>query len=161
MADIAAKITELGLKLPPAPVMPKGVILPFPQVLLRGDRVLVSGHGPQDADGTLAGPFGQLGVDVTVDEGYVLARKVGLSILGSLQRELGDLDRISGWCSIFGMVNCAADFGQQPAVINGFTDLILEVFGPDIGTHSRSAVGMAALPFGIAVEIEAELLIKA
>lgn len=161
MADIAAKITELGLKLPPAPVMPKGVILPFPQVLLRGDRVLVSGHGPQDADGTLAGPFGQLGVDVTVDEGYVLARKVGLSILGSLQRELGDLDRISGWCSIFGMVNCAADFGQQPAVINGFTDLILEVFGPDIGAHSRSAVGMAALPFGIAVEIEAELLIKA
>lgn len=161
MTDIAAKITDLGLELPPAPVMPKGVVLPFPQVLLRGDRVFVSGHGPQDSDGTLAGPFGQVGVDVTVEQGYDLARKVGLSILGSLERELGDLDRIIGWCSIFGMVNCAADFGQQPAVINGFTDLILEVFGPDIGAHTRSAVGMAALPFGIAVEIEAELLIKA
>ena len=159
MADAAARITSLGLVLPPEPVMPKGVILPFPAVLLRGDRVFVSGHGPQDADGTLAGPFGQVGVDVTVEQGYELARKTGLSILGSLERKLGDLDRITGWCSIFGMVNCAAGFGQQPAVINGFTDLIVEVFGPEIGAHTRSAVGMASLPFGIAVEIEAELLI--
>lgn len=121
--------------------------------------MFISGHGPQNADGTLAGPFGQVGVDVTVDEGYELARKTGLSILGALERELGDLDRISGWCSIFGMVNCAAGFSQQPAVINGFTDLIIEVFGSDIGAHTRSAVGMASLPFSIAVEIEAELLI--
>lgn len=160
VTDIAARITELGLILPPAPVMPKGVILPFPQVLVRGDRVFVSGHGPQQADGTLAGPFGQVGVDVTVEQGYALARKTGLSILASLERELGNLDRITGWARIFGMVNCAAGFGQQPAVINGFTDLIIEVFGPDIGAHTRSAVGMASLPFGIAVEIEAELLIK-
>ena len=159
MTDISAKIAELGLVLPAAPVMPKGVVLPFPPVLVRGDRVFISGHGPQNADGTLAGPFGQVGVDVTVDEGYELARKTGLSILGALERELGDLDRISGWCSIFGMVNCAAGFSQQPAVINGFTDLIIEVFGSDIGAHTRSAVGMASLPFSIAVEIEAELLI--
>ena len=160
MTDISGKITALGLVLPPAAVMPAGVVLPFPPVLVRGDRVLVSGHGPQNADGTLAGPFGQVGVDVTPDEGYALARKTGLSILGSLERELGDLGRISAWCSIFGMVNCAAGFGAQPAVINGFSDLIFDVFGPDVGAHTRSAVGMVALPFGIAVEIEAELLIK-
>ncbi len=160
MADIAGKISAMDLVLPPEPMMPAGVVLPFPPVLVRGNRVFVSGHGPQDSDGTLAGPFGQIGVDVTVDEGYVLARKTGLSILGSLERELGDLDRITAWCSIFGMVNCAAGFGQQPAVINGFTDLIIEVFGKDVGAHTRSAVGMASLPFAIAVEIEAELLIK-
>lgn len=159
MTDIAAKITELGLVLPAEPVMPKGVILPFPTVLLRGDRVFVSGHGPQQSDGTLAGPFGQVGVDLTVAQGYDLARKTGLAILGSLERELGDLGRITAWCRIFGMVNCAADFSQQPAVINGFTDLIVEVFGPEVGAHTRSAVGMSALPFGIAVEIEAELLV--
>ncbi len=96
---------------------------------------------------------------MSVDEGYDLARKTGLSILGALERELGDLGRISGWCSIFGMVNCAAGFTQQPAVINGFTDLIIEVFGTEVGAHTRSAVGMIALPFSIAVEIEAELLI--
>lgn len=161
MADITAKIAELGLALPPAPIMPKGVILPFPPVLVRGNRVFISGHGPQNDDGTLAGPFGQVGVDVSVDEGYSLARKTGLSILGSLERELGDLNRISAWCRIFGMVNCASGFIAQPAVINGFTDLILEVFGPTVGAHTRSAVGMASLPFSIAVEIEAELLIDA
>ncbi len=160
MADIAGKISAMGLVLPSEPVMPAGVVLPFPPVLVRGNRVFVSGHGPQNSDGTLAGPFGQVGVDVTVDEGYVLARKTALSILGSLECELGDLDRITAWCSIFGMVNCAAGFGQQPAVINGFTDLIIEVFGKDVGAHTRSAVGMASLPFAIAVEIEAELLIK-
>lgn len=160
MTDISGKIAELGLVLPPAPVMPAGVILPFPPVLLRGERVFVSGHGPQNADGTLAGPFGQIGIDLSVDQGYDLARKTGLSILGSLERELGDLGRISAWCSIFGMVNCAAGFTRQPAVINGFTDLIIEVFGAEVGAHTRSAVGMVALPFSIAVEIEAELLIK-
>jgi len=159
VADIAAKISDLGLVLPPAPIMPKGVILPFPPVLVRGNVVFISGHGPQNEDGTLAGPFGQVGVDVSVDEGYVLARKTGLSILGALERELGDLGRTTAWCRIFGMVNCAADFNAQPAVINGFTDLILEVFGPTVGAHTRSAVGMVALPFSIAVEIEAELLI--
>jgi len=149
----------MGLVLPPEPKMPKGVVLPFPPVLVRGMRVFVSGHGPQSPDGSLAAPFGHVGTDVTVEQGYELAGKTALSVLGSLERELGDLGRISGWCSIFGMVNSAPGFGQQPAVINGFTNLIIEVFGPDVGAHTRSAVGMAALPFGIAVEVEAELLI--
>jgi len=157
--DISRKISELGLVLPKEPKMPKGVVLPFPAVLIRGNRVFVSGHGPQESSGELAAPFGQLGQGVTVEQGYLLARKTGLSILASLTRELTDLNRISGWRSIFGMVNSAPGFQQQPAVINGFTDLIIEVFGCEIGAHTRSAVGMAALPFGIAVEIEAELVI--
>ncbi len=81
-------------------------------------------------------------------------------MLGSLQRELGSLDRIEGWVKALGMVRCTPDFAQLPAVINGFSDLILELFGPDVGRHARSAVGMAALPFGLPVEIEAEVLIR-
>jgi hypothetical protein len=87
------------------------------------------------------------------------ARLTGLAILGSLKRELGDLDRVAFWVRIFGMVNSAPGFNKQPAVINGFTDLIIEVFGPDRGAHARSAVGMGELPFNIPVEIEGEVLL--
>ena len=159
MARIEKRIEELGLVLPGELSPPPGVVLPFPWVNVRGDRVFVSGHGPQEADGSIAGPFGQLGAGVTIEQGYELARNVGLSILASLKRELGDLDRITGWGKALGMVNTAPGFDRQPAVINGFSDLVLEVFGPEVGRHARSAVGMAGLPFGMAVEIEAEVLI--
>ena len=161
MARIEARLAELGIELPAELKTPPGVVLPFPWVNVRGDRAFVSGHGPQETDGSLAGPFGQVGAEVSVEEANLLARKVGLSILASLKRELGDLDRIAGWGKILGMVNSAPGFGQQPAVINGFTDLIIEVFGPEVGSHARSAVGMAALPWAIAVEIEGEVLLKA
>ena len=82
---------------------------------------------------------------------------MALSVLGSLKRALGDLDRISAWTRVFGMVNCTPDFAAQPAVINGFSHLILELYGEDRGMHTRSAVGMAALPFNIPVEIEGEV----
>ena len=88
------------------------------------------------------------------------ARLTGLSMLGSLQRALGDLDRIVAWTRVFGMVNSAPGFNRQPTVINGFSDLILDLFGPQVGAHSRSAVGMAELPFDIPVEIEAEVEIR-
>ena len=159
MSRIDAKLKELGLTLPPPMQVPGGMALPFPWVNVRGDRVIISGHGPQSPDGSLAGPLGKVGVDVTLDEGYKLARKVGLSMLGSLQRELGALDRIAGWARVFGMVNSAPGFDRHPAVINGFSDLILAVFGPEIGRHARSAIGVARLPFNIAVEIEAEVLL--
>lgn len=157
MEVVEDKIARLGLILPAALRMPEGVVLPFPFVNIRGSRVFISGHGPQETDGAVAGPFGQLGTDISVKQGYELARMVALSILASLKRELGELDRIAHWDKALGMVNSAPGFHQQPAVINGFSDLILEVFGPDKGRHARSAVGMAALPFNIAVEIEAEL----
>lgn len=161
MGVIDERITELGWSLPPPIVPPPGVVLPFRFVQIVGDRAVFSGHGPQAADGTVAGPFGQVGADVTVEEAYESARLTALSILGSLQRELGDLDRIAGWVRLFGMVNSAPGFDRQPAVINGCSDLLLQLFGDEIGAHTRSAVGMAALPFGIPVEIEGEVRLRA
>ncbi len=159
MARVANKIAELGLVLPPALEPPAGLVLPFHWVNVRGDTVYVSGHGPQNEDGSLAGPFGQVGSAVSVDDAAELARKAAVAMLGSLERELGDLDRITAWNRVFGMVNTAPGFDRQPVVINGFSDLILEVFGPEIGRHARSAIGVAGLPFSMAVEIEAEVSI--
>lgn len=157
MAKIEAKLDELGLVLPEPLVLPAGMALPFPWVRLRGNRVFVSGHGPQNADGSLAPPFGKVGLDLSLEEARQSARLTGLAILGSLKRALGDLDRISAWLRVFGMVNCVPGFKDQPAVINGFTELILELYGEERGQHARSAVGMAALPMQIPVEIEAEV----
>jgi len=155
---IEAKLAEMGLVLPPPLLIPPGVRLPFRFVRAVGERALVSGHGPQNPDGTSAGPFGKVGAEVSIEQGYEAARLTALSVLGSLSRELGDLDRITAWVRVFGMVNSAPGFASQPAVINGFSDLILEVFG-EAGAHARSAVGMAELPFNLPVEIEAEVLI--
>lgn len=157
MARIAQRLAASGLVLPPPVTPPPGVVLPFQFVRVIGRRALVSGHGPLNADGIIAEPLGKLGREVTVEQGYVAARLTALAMLGSLQRALGDLDRITAWTRVFGMVACAPGFDRQPAVINGFSDLILEVFGPDIGAHARSAVGMAELPFNIPVEIEGEV----
>ena len=157
MTRIAERLHALGLVLPPPVTPPPGVILPFQFVRLIGRRAIVSGHGPLTADGRIAAPLGKLGAELTVEQGYTAARLTGLAILGSLQRALGDLDRITAWTRVFGMVASAPGFQQQPAVINGFSDLILELFGPEVGAHARSAVGMAELPFGIPVEIEGEV----
>ncbi len=160
MPVIEVRLRKLGLVLPPPPTPPPGVVLPFRFVRVVGSRALVSGHGPQNPDGTFAPPFGKVGAEVTLEQGYTAARLTGLSILGSLTRALGDLDRIGAWTRVFGMVASAPGFTSQPTVINGFSDLILEVFGPDVGAHSRSAVGLAELPFGLPVEIEAEVELR-
>jgi len=143
--------------LPPPTRPPPGVIFPFRSVRIVGRRALISGHGPQNPDGSLAAPLGKLGREVSLKQGYVAARLTALSILGGLKRTLGDLDRIAAWGRVLGMVNSAPGFNQQPVVINGFSDLILELFGPETGAHSRSAVGLAELPFDIPVEIEGEV----
>jgi hypothetical protein len=154
---IDTRLRTLGLTLPPAPRPPPGVRLPFEFVRIIGRRALISGHGPQAPDGSFAAPLGKVGRELTVEQGYVAARLTALSILGSLQRALGDLDRIAAWTRVFGMVNCAPGFTQLPSVVNGFSDLILELFGPEMGAHSRSAVGLLELPFNIPVEIEGEV----
>jgi enamine deaminase RidA (YjgF/YER057c/UK114 family) len=159
--NVETKVEKLGLYLPPPLKVPPGVRVPFSWVRVRGNRAYISGHGPQQRDGSLAGPFGKVGADLTVEQAYDSAKLTGLSILASLKRELGDLDRIAAWLRAFGMVNGTAGFKQQPSVINGFSDLILELYGAEAGQHCRSAVGMADLPFGIPVEIEAEVEIKA
>ena len=161
MARAEAKLAALGFVLPPPVVAPAGVVLPFQFVRVVGRRAFISGHPPQEADGSLARPLGKVGRDLTVAQGYAAARLTALSILGSLQRSLGDLDRIAAWSRVFGMVNSAPGFNLQPNVINGFSDLILELYGPEIGAHARSAVGMAELPFDIPVEIEGEVELRA
>jgi enamine deaminase RidA (YjgF/YER057c/UK114 family) len=155
--EVEARLEELGLVLPGPLKAPPGLNLPFSWVRVRGDRAYVSGHGAQNSDGSLAGPFGKVGAEVSVEQGHEAARLTALAVLGSLKRAVGDLDRVSAWLRVFGMVNSAPGFNQQPNVINGFSDLIIEVYGREVGDHARSAVGMAELPLGLSVEIEAEV----
>lgn len=157
MSRVEQRLLALGLTLPPPLQPPPGVVLPFAFVRVVGKRALIAGHGPQNPDGSIAAPLGKLGRELSLEQGYAAARLTALSILGSLQRALGDLDRIAAWTRVFGMVNSAPGFNRQPGVINGFSDLILALYGPEIGAHSRSAVGLAELPFDIPVEIEGEV----
>jgi enamine deaminase RidA (YjgF/YER057c/UK114 family) len=155
--EVEARLEQLGLVLPEPMQGPPGLHLPFSWVRVRADRVYVSGHGAQNPDGSLAGPFGKVGAEVSLEQGYEAARLTALSVLANLKRALGDLDRVSAWLRVFGMVNSAPGFTQQPNVINGFSDLIIEVYGREAGDHARSAVGMAELPLDLPVEIEAEV----
>ena len=155
-----SRLAALGLVLPAPLQLPPGAQLPFPWVRVVGRRALISGHGPTLADGSLAHPLGKVGREVTPEQAQAAARLTALAILASLKRTLGELDRIAAWTRVFGMVHSAPGFDRQPMVINGFSDLILQVFGPDRGAHARSAVGMAELPFGIPVEIEAEVELR-
>jgi len=155
--EVERKLQKLGLVLPERVQTPPGLVLPFSWVRVRGGRAFVSGHGPVKPDGSLAGPRGKVGAEVSEEQAYEAARLTALSILGDLKRELGDLDRVAAWLRVFGMVNSAPGFDRQPNVINGFSDLTLDLYGPEAGDHARSAVGLAELPLGIPVEIEAEV----
>ena len=158
--EIERKLHVLGLALPEPLQAPQGVELPFAQVRVHIDRAYISGHAPLNIDGTLREPLGKVGAEVSLEEGYQAARATALAVLGSIKRDLGDLDRVTAWLRVFGMVNVGPGFTNTPAVINGFSDLILELYGPQIGLHARSAVGMAELPFRIPVEVEAEIAIQ-
>ena len=154
------RIEELNLVLPETVKVPAGLRIPFVWVRTQGNRAFVSGHIALNPDGSIYEVRGKVGGEVSIEEGYQAARLTGLAMLSSLREELGSLDRVTAWLRVFGMVNVAPGFVQTPAVINGFTDLILEVFGGERGAHSRSAVGVAELPFGAPVEIEAEVEIR-
>ncbi len=148
-AQLAAKLAELGLMLPPPPE-PKGL---YKSLVVSGNLVYTSGHLPVDASGKLL--TGRLGADLDVDAGYKAAQLAGLNILASLRKGLGSLDRVGRVIKIFGVVNCTPEFTQQPAVVNGCSELFAEVFGRDAGVGVRSAIGTSALPLGVPVEIEA------
>jgi len=148
-----ARIQELNLDLPNAP---KPVATYLSAVRL-GDLLYVSGHGPYKTDGSLI--IGRVGDNMDVAAGQAAARQTGLAILATLRSQLGSLDKVVRVIKVFGMVNSTPDFTEQPNVINGFSDLMVEVFG-DAGKGVRSAVGMIALPKGIAVEIEAIFQVK-
>jgi enamine deaminase RidA (YjgF/YER057c/UK114 family) len=144
-----ARLQELRLTLPPPPQP----VAKYKTAVQVGNLLYVSGHGPLKADGkSLA--VGRVGADLTLQQGKEAARLVGLAILSTVRHTLGSLDRVKRLVKTFGMVNCTADFKDQPQVINGFSELMAEVFGEDAGVSARSAVGMGSLPSNIPVEVE-------
>ena len=149
MGVVEDRISQLGYTLP-GESTPGGNYVPAVAVPGAG-LVYTAGHVARRADGSMV--TGKLGVDLSVEQGYEAARITALNLLGSLKAQIGDLDRVTRVVKLLCMVNSAPDFGQQPAVANGASDFLVEVFG-DKGRHARSAVGMAALPGDVCVEIE-------
>jgi enamine deaminase RidA (YjgF/YER057c/UK114 family) len=149
-----ARLKELNLTLP----QPAKPVANYVGAVRVGNLLFVSGHGPiRDGRATLRG---KLGKDLSVEQGYQAAREVGLNLLATVRNTLGSLDKVKRVVKVLGMVSSAEGFGDQPKVINGFSDLMVEVFGEAIGKHARSAVGMAELPMGIPVEIEMVLEVE-
>ena len=154
---IEERMKERGVPLHESAKVPEDFRRVFPFVRVSGNRAWISGHAATNPDGSMYPKLGKVGTDLTKEEAYEAARLTGMAIITSLKEELGDLDRVKGWVRVFGMVNVAPGFNDMPWVINGFSDLIIKLWGEEAGRHARSAVGMAELPFGIPVEIEAEV----
>ena len=148
-----SRLEALGLTLPPAPA-PIATYVPF---VIEGDLLFLSGQGPREADGTLR--TGKVGAEIGVEQAYDDARLTGLNLLAVMHSALGDLSRVKRIVKLLGMVNATPDFGAHPKVINGCSDLLVEVCGEE-GRHARSAVGFGSLPDNITVEIEAIVAIR-
>ena len=148
------RLKELDITLPPAPTPVANYVTALPV----GDLLFVSGHGPAPAEGVKL--TGKVGGDLTTKEGYQAARQTGLSILATVRKTLGSLDRVERVVKVFGLVNALPDFQEHPQVINGCSDLFVEVFGADRGKASRSAIGAGSLPGNIPTEIEAMFWVK-
>ena len=145
--DVEKKLKELGIVLPAT----QKPIANYVKAVRSGNLVFLAGHGPSSPDGKDI--TGKVGKELTVQQGYDAARSTGLNLLSSLKAEIGDLNKVKRIVKVLGMVNCAEGFTEQPKVINGFSDLMVSIFG-EKGKHARSAVGMYALPNNISVEIE-------
>ena len=146
--DAETRLKEKGIVLTP----PASPVANYVDAVRVGNLIYLSGRGPQKPDGIFI--TGKLGKDFTIEQGYEAARLVAMNHLAVLKKELGSLNKVKRIVKVLGMVNCTEDFKDQPKVVNGYSDLMVEIFG-DKGKHARSAVGMAALPFGIPVEVEA------
>ncbi len=153
MGVIEQRLTALGYALPPAFVFPKNNRTGCTQ---SGVLLMLSGHGLDLPQLPGVRQTGKFGADITVEEGYATARAVALTMLATIKAHCGDLDRVKRVLRLFGMCNCTPAFGQQAQVIDGASDLLFELWGPELGKHARSAVGHVALPRGIAVEINGE-----
>jgi enamine deaminase RidA (YjgF/YER057c/UK114 family) len=154
VSDIDSRLAQLGLNLPPAP-KPVGLYKPM---LVVGNLAYLSGHGPLQSDGKII--VGRVGADLDLQQGQNAARQTGLAMLATLRAGLGSLDRIVRVVKLLGLVRCTDDFGQSPAVINGCSQLFVDLWGDDLGIGVRSALGTNALPGGMAVEVEAIFEIK-
>lgn len=158
---IEERIRSLGLVLPSPPRAPAGVEIPFAWVRQYGARVYISGHGPLDADGSPLGPFGKVGAEVSLEQAREAARSATLAMLASLKGAIGDLDRVAAWLVISGMVNVAPGFAKTTDVINPCSTLLVELFGSEVGSHARTAIGMAQLPLNLPVVIAGEVALRA
>jgi hypothetical protein len=156
MTIIEQRLAAIGLELSEPLKVRDGLHMPFAWVRVRGSRAYISGHVACNRDGTLARPLGKVGTEVSPEQGYVSARLVALAHLASLKRAIGNLDRVTAWLRVFAMVNVAPGFYETPLVTNGYSDLILELYGPDAGAHARSSIGMA-IPLNAPVNCEAEV----
>ncbi|HRI79023.1 MAG TPA: RidA family protein [Cyclobacteriaceae bacterium] len=145
--DVEKKLKEMGLEL----ISPPKPMANYVRAVRTGNLVYLAGHGPTRADGSNF--TGKLGKDITIEQGYEAAKQTGIALLSSLKTEIGDLNKVKRFVKVLGMVNCTPDFTDQPKVINGFSDLMVSLYG-EKGKHARSAVGMISLPNNIAVEIE-------
>jgi enamine deaminase RidA (YjgF/YER057c/UK114 family) len=152
------RIADLGLQLPPEPLLPPGVRVPFDWVRVVGERCVLSGHGALGPDGAPAGPFGSVPSEVSLEDAQQSARLAVLAMLGALRSTLGSLDRVRDWVSLSGFVNADPGYPQTTAVLNPASDLLLEVFGAH-GRHARSAIGVVALPLNLPVIMSAEVLV--
>ncbi|HEV8634409.1 MAG TPA: RidA family protein [Chloroflexota bacterium] len=148
MSRVEERLAAKGLKLPDPP----RPIANYVEAVRSGNLLFLAGHGPSTADGKLM--TGKVGVELDIEGGYRAAQVTALALLATLKHELGDLDRVKRIVKLLGMVNCQPDFEHHPEVINGCSDLLVEAFGPEVGKHARSAVGMGSLPRNIPVEIE-------
>lgn len=158
---IEERIRSFGLVLPSPPRVPAGLEIPFAWARKYGDRVYISGHGPLDIDGSPLGPFGKVGADVSLEQAREAARSATLAMLASLKGVIGDLDRVAAWLVISGMVNVAPGFAKTTDVINACSTLVVELFGSEVGSHARTAIGMAQLPLNLPVVIAGEVALRA
>jgi enamine deaminase RidA (YjgF/YER057c/UK114 family) len=146
-------LDRMGLSLPPAQVVPEGTALTYRRLVRWGDIAYIAGHGPTWGEGW-GSPLGKVGDEVSTDEGIAAARLTALNVLATIERELGDLDQVACWLKVNGYVNAVPGYTEHARVVNGFSDLILELYGID-KLSARTSVGVADLPFGMPVEVDA------
>lgn len=158
---IEGKLAGLGLVLPAPLRVPGDFSVKWRQVRTTGTRAIIAGHAPRIEDGTYPGPFGKVGSDLSVEQGYEAARLAGLAVLADLKRELGDLDRVVGWMRVLGIVNSAPGFTGQAQVIDGFTDLMVSLYGEESAVCPRTVAGAAELAANVPLVIEGEVEIVA
>jgi enamine deaminase RidA (YjgF/YER057c/UK114 family) len=156
MGLVETRLAERGLQLPPAP----GVPVPFAWVRVHGHRAFISGHGPLGPDGAPMGPFGSVPGEVTLEQAQASAAGALLAMLASLQREIGELDNVAAWLTVNGFVNADPGYPQTTLVMNPVSTLILDLFGPEVGRHARSAPGVATVPFNLPLVVAAEVALR-
>jgi hypothetical protein len=160
MIGAEQRLIERGWVLPPAPVLPPGVSIPFEWVRVCGRRAFISGHGALSPEGAPQGPFGRVPSEVSLEDAQLSARGAVLSMLSSVRRALGNLDEVAAWLTISGFINADPGYPQTTIVMNAASELILDLYGADVGAHARVAPGVVAIPFNLPIVISAEVELR-